>query len=192
MKRLIIKAHPAKESLTKQIANNVEKATLETWWEVKIIDLYDKDFSQDFLYFEDKKSMWKNEDEVKNKIQDMISWADEMIFVYPMWWFSEPAILKNFLDCNLTTWFAFKYVSWKMMPEPLLKGKDAKVYVTCDGPWFYYFLMWNPYKKIVAWSLKFCWVKTKTKLISSVHSKSKVPGKIESELEKIYKENLLK
>ena len=35
--------------------------------------------------------------------------ADEIVFCFPVWWGDAPAILKNWLDYNFTSGFAFKY-----------------------------------------------------------------------------------
>jgi NAD(P)H dehydrogenase (quinone) len=39
-------------------------------------------------------------DETTKKIQAKITWADELIFIFPIWWGDAPAIVKNFIDCN--------------------------------------------------------------------------------------------
>ena len=49
-----------------------------------------------------------------------------------------PAILKNFIDNNITSGFAFKYVEGKNMPLKLLKGKSMRIFATEDGPWYLY------------------------------------------------------
>ena len=43
-------------------------------------------------------------------IQEKITTADELVFVFPIWWVNMPAILKNFFDTILTGGFAFQYV----------------------------------------------------------------------------------
>ncbi len=52
-----------------------------------------------------------------------------------------PAILKNFIDNNITSGFAFKYVEGKNMPLKLLKGKSMRIFATADGPWYLYALL---------------------------------------------------
>ena len=54
----------------------------------------------------------------------------------PYWWGSFPAILKNFLDWNLSKDFAFHYVNSR--PVGLLTGKSVKVFTTTGAPKFIY------------------------------------------------------
>lgn len=61
-----------------------------------------------------------------------ISWADHIIFQFPLWWFSTPAILKGWLDRVLVKGFA--YDSGKIFNDGLLKGKTASLVVTTQSP----------------------------------------------------------
>jgi NAD(P)H dehydrogenase (quinone) len=70
--------------------------------------------------------------------QDKISNADELVFVFPYWWGSFPAILKNFFDWNLSKGFAFEYVNSR--PKGLLTNKKVKVFTTTGAPYFIYML----------------------------------------------------
>jgi len=49
-----------------------------------VIDLYDKTLVQSFLSFEDKKIL--NDDINRKKMQEKITWADELVFIFPIWW----------------------------------------------------------------------------------------------------------
>jgi NAD(P)H dehydrogenase (quinone) len=42
-------------------------------------------------------------------MQEKILWADEIVLVFPIWWGDMPAIMKNWMDCNFMSGFAFKY-----------------------------------------------------------------------------------
>lgn len=64
-------------------------------------------------------------DEVTRALQAKIAEADELIFIFPIWWGDAPAILKNFIDSNFTAGFAFRVCErkigrnahWKKAPE---------------------------------------------------------------------------
>jgi putative NADPH-quinone reductase len=43
------------------------------------------------------------EDPLREHFQQKIAWADRLVFFFPLWWMDAPAILKNFLDMNLTS-----------------------------------------------------------------------------------------
>ena len=57
--------------------------------------------------------------------QDLIRWADAMIFVYPVWWSGMPAILKGYIDRVFS--FGFAYTVDEAGPRGLLANK--KVYI---------------------------------------------------------------
>ena len=61
-----------------------------------------------------------------------IAWADHIIFQFPLWWFSVPAILKGWLDRILIKGFA--YDSGKVFAQGLLKGKTASLTVSTQSP----------------------------------------------------------
>ncbi len=94
MKKLIIKAHPSSQWFTHKIAESYSDWAKDAHCDVEIIDLYDEDFHQDYLKFEDKKIFW--EDKNRLKIQNKINEASELVFIFPVWWWDAPAIMKNF------------------------------------------------------------------------------------------------
>lgn len=134
MKILIITAHPSEHGFTHKIAEVYKKASEKKENIVEVMDLYDTKIKQDFLNFDDIKKI-KITSEMQF-IQNKILWADELVFVFPIWWTDAPAIVKNFFDTNFSSGFAFKYENKK--PVGLLNGKTAKIFATCDGPGFYY------------------------------------------------------
>jgi NAD(P)H dehydrogenase (quinone) len=80
---------------------------LEKYNKSEIINLYDEKYKLDFLSFEDKKEIPKN-DTIKF-IQEKIISCEEIIFVFPVWWGGMPAIMKNMFDSVFISGFAFKY-----------------------------------------------------------------------------------
>lgn len=150
MNVLIITAHPSKNGFTHRIAKAYSSVSKKNKSNVEILDLYKTKLQQKFLKFEDKRKMPQTK-ELK-EIQKKISWADELVFVFPVWWSGAPAIMKNFIDTNLGSGFAFKYENGKVVG--LLKGKIAKVFVTCDGSGLMYKMFLAPVWKLGI--LKFC------------------------------------
>ncbi|MCH2188317.1 NAD(P)H-dependent oxidoreductase [Candidatus Gracilibacteria bacterium] len=136
MKQLIITAHPSSKGFTHKIAKTFKKASEANKNEVEIMNLYHKKYAQDFLAFEEMSDLGA-ENKVRDRIQSKMSEADEYIFVFPIWWGSMPAIMKNFFDVNFSSGFAFKFHSGGKV-DKLLTGKTAKVFATCDAPGFIY------------------------------------------------------
>ncbi len=144
--RLIITAHPASYGFTHKIAKRYKAVAEKRGDEVEILDLYDKRYRQELLEFENIKEV--EPDETVLEIQSKITAADEIVLVFPIWWAQVPAIMKNFLDRNLTAGFAFDYR--KDGFHKLLKGKESRIFATADGPWwiykildFFYTFMWR-------------------------------------------------
>lgn len=69
--------------------------------------------------------------------QQSILWAQHLVFVYPTWWGTYPALLKGFLDRVLTPGFAFRHTA-NGGCERLLVGRSADLLTTMDTPPFIY------------------------------------------------------
>jgi len=181
MKTLIFTAHPSNEGFTHKIAQQYAGTKKTQDIEAEIINLYDEKWKLDFLTFPESSEILNiSEDDLQNPskssdsevrdrsensvvlaLQEKIAEADELVFVFPLWWGEAPAILKNMIDTVMTSGFAFEFEKGKMMPKQLLKGKTAKVFVTCDAPKIYYWFKGYPFK--TTWKdfiLGFCGIKT--------------------------------
>jgi NAD(P)H dehydrogenase (quinone) len=122
----MITAHPSTQGFTHQIAARLRELSEKNGDTIEILDLYTTDLKQDYLRYEDRREMGK--DQTTKALQEKIMQADELVFVAPMWWGDVPAIMKNFIDCNFTSGFAFQYIDGK--PIGLLKGKTARIIMT--------------------------------------------------------------
>ncbi|MFA6091114.1 MAG: NAD(P)H-dependent oxidoreductase [Candidatus Gracilibacteria bacterium] len=157
MNTLIITAHPSQKNFTNTLAETYAKHSEEEGRQVEILNLYTTELKQDFLRFENIRDI--GVDETTKKMQQKIEWAEELVFVFPVWWADAPAILKNWIDCNFSAGFAFKYVNGK--PVGLLIGKTARIFATSGAPGFVYSLF--PVNYHILWGsmrLKFCGIKT--------------------------------
>lgn len=101
--------------------------------------------------------------------QEMILWADHLVFVYPTWWGTMPALLKGFLDRVFTPGFAFEDLEDTQSWEKLLKGKSAQIITTMDTPkWVYKWIYKNPgHNALGQATLQFCGISPVRKLIFS-------------------------
>lgn len=66
-----------------------------------------------------------------------ILWAEEIVWIYPVWWGGLPALLKGFLDRVLLPGFAYKFHKGHRSWDKLLKGRTARIVVTLDTPGWY-------------------------------------------------------
>jgi len=157
-KILIINGHPDKESLCYIFAESYKKGADLTTEHCKLVNITDLDFDLN-LHFGYRKRTELEPD--LQKIQQEILNADHLVFIYPTWWGTYPALLKGFIDRVFLPKFAFKYRDNSLLWDKLLKGKSARLIVTMDTPKWYYSLVYknpghNAMKKGV---LEFCGIK---------------------------------
>jgi putative NADPH-quinone reductase len=77
------------------------------------------------------------------RAQERILGARHLVFVYPLWWGSVPALFKGFIDRTFTSGFAFRYHDGKLMPERLLSGRTARIIMTMDSPRWWHRLVYR-------------------------------------------------
>jgi len=95
------------------------------------------------------------------EIQDAITWANHLVFVYPIWWGSMPALLKGLFDRVFLSGYAFKYRENSQFWDKLLTGRSAHVIATMDTPpWYYRWVYKMPgHNQIKKTILEFCGIK---------------------------------
>lgn len=151
-------AHPRKESFCHALCNSYVQGAKDAGNEVRTIELRDLSSLENFLRCEYKEKIELPED-LKN-IQSLISWADYLVFVYPIWWATPPALLKVFFESVFQSGFAFSYKKSKgIIPrwDKLLKGKTAQLFTTMDSPsWYYWWFVGDPSYKMMKGTLGFC------------------------------------
>ncbi|MFB7305161.1 NAD(P)H-dependent oxidoreductase [Heyndrickxia sporothermodurans] len=185
MQTLVIYSHPNTNSLNHAILENVMKGLTETNRKFEIIDLYKEKFDPILVIDENNRRRDLINDPYTEKYRKKIEQADTLIFIYPIWWYGVPAILKGFFDRVFVSGFAFRYDG--RLPKGLLKNKSAWVIYTIDSPSF--FIRW--FRRNAEWIvirdaiLKFSGIKTikKTRLTAVKHSTEKLRQKW---LQKIY------
>ncbi|NVO02740.1 MAG: NAD(P)H-dependent oxidoreductase [Bacteroidetes bacterium] len=156
-KILIINSNPDKESLCDALANSYKKGAEASGFECKIVKLIDLEFDPILRKgYKERTELEPDLIEVQNKISN----ADHLVFVYPNWWSTYPAILKGFFDRAFLPGFAFKYRENSMLWDKLLSGKSARIIVTMDSPsWFYSLFTKKPgHNSIKKGVLQFCGV----------------------------------
>jgi len=155
-KILVILGHPSKDSLNKKIADTYLEETKKSGFNVKKLYLYDKKF--DPVLHEGYKKEQKLESDLKQAQKD-IKWADHLVFIYPIWWGTMPALLKGFIDRTLLPGFAFQYKENSLIPEKFLKGKSARIITTSGMPGFLFWFINSNKKMIKRFVLNFTGIK---------------------------------
>lgn len=184
MHSLIITAHPSSHGFTHAIAQKYKETKEKNGHSVEILDLYKSDLHLDFLHYEEKAEL-KQLSDTQKAMQAKITTADELVFVFPIWWVNMPAILKNFFDAVLTGGFAYQYMHGKMFPKKLLTGKTARIFCTCDAIGWMYWLIGNPLRVILQiGTLGWCGVKIKSYTVFD-RMRKRTPEECQKMLEKV-------
>ncbi len=131
MKILMVISNPNPGSFNYALLDRAIAAFRKQQDEVRILDLYQSDFKPVLMGLELAELQNQTVSDDVRKMQDQIRWADALVFIYPLWWFDRPAILKGWCDRVLTQGFAFNYTESGV--EKLLTGKKAMVCITAGG-----------------------------------------------------------
>ncbi|XP_020794346.2 NAD(P)H dehydrogenase [quinone] 1-like [Boleophthalmus pectinirostris] len=142
---LIVFAHQSPKSFNAAAKDVAVKELKKQGFKVMVSDLYAmgfkatatrEDFTGElknpdhFRYGEEASAAFKNQtlaDDIK-KEQQKVQEADLVIFQFPMYWFSFPAILKGWVDRVLTAGFAYSLE--RMYDNGMFKDKKALVSFT--------------------------------------------------------------
>jgi NAD(P)H dehydrogenase (quinone) len=155
---LIINGHPDKESFCFGLAERYQKGAIASGATCKLIHLIDLEFNPILTYGYRKISVLEPD---LLLLQQYIKDANHLVFVYPNWWSTFPALLKGFLDRTFIPHFAFKYRENSPFWDKLLTGKTARLIITMDTPkWYYFFVNKNAgHHAMRIGILEFCGIK---------------------------------
>ncbi|KAF6570887.1 NAD(P)H-dependent oxidoreductase [Paenibacillus sp. SEL3] len=157
-KILVIQGNPVAGSYGEALAQSYVKGAKAAGAEVRLLQLSALDFNPNLL------GGYRNKLPLEPDLiqaQESIKWAEHLVFVFPIWWGSLPALMKGFIDRTIMPGFAFKYQKGKSLPDKLLKGRTARLITTMDGPhWYYRFFQGQPGHRMMKDStLHLCGVK---------------------------------
>lgn len=120
MKTLVVAVHPRVNSLTFAVTGRFIEGLKQASHEVELLDLYRENFNP--VLFEQDEPAWGRPDkrysaEVGQRIEQMKR-NDALAFVFPIWWYSMPAIMKGYID---RVWnYGFAYGNSKLPHKKVL------------------------------------------------------------------------
>lgn len=158
---LVILGHPSEDSLGGALARSYAQGAEASGHEVRCISLCKLRF--DPILHDGYAKIQALEPDLM-AAQEVISWAQHIVVVYPIWWGSIPALLKGFFDRILLPGFAFKFRKDSLMVDGLLAGRSAHLLVTMDTPpWYYRWIYRMPgHNQMKRTILEFCGIKPVT------------------------------
>lgn len=123
-KILIIFSHPRKNSFNSFILSRILHILQEYNLDFVVRDLYEIGFDPVLKFEENLHDIMIEQ----NYIRD----SNLLIFIYPVWWGSMPAILKGYIDRVFSYGFAYT-VDSEGKSIPLLSGKKSIIVSTLGG-----------------------------------------------------------
>ncbi|WP_311049656.1 NAD(P)H-dependent oxidoreductase [Enterococcus faecalis] len=133
MKTTIVFAHPWHGSFNKAILDQVTTKLKELNRDYNLIDLYKDKFNpalqeKDLALF----SQGLSTDPLVDRYIDMLKETDNIIFIFPIWWYEAPAIIKGFFDKVLLVNRLGKYNDDRTKIIPFITMKKSIVITTSE------------------------------------------------------------
>ncbi len=132
MKHLIIYTHPNPASFNHAIKETLARVLKEKGHEVRVRDLYALGFDP-VLKASDFETFLAGKVPVDIAVeQEHIRWAEQLTFLYPIWWGRMPSIAGGYIDRVLSKGFAYDYTVTG--PVGLIKNKKVFIINTMGAP----------------------------------------------------------
>jgi putative NADPH-quinone reductase len=157
MRVLVVFAHPVEESFGAALYRRLIEGLKRNGREVRGLDLYAEDFDpvMSAIHHRDYHTPGHNAAPVAEQL-DHLRWAEALIFVYPTWWYSLPAMLKGWIDRVWVPHVTFE------LPKGLqpVRGKMQNIRVlggvsTYGSPWWWIrFVVGDPGRRIIMRGIK--------------------------------------
>jgi NAD(P)H dehydrogenase (quinone) len=132
MNVLVVYSHPNPKSFNHAILEALREGLAAGGHAVKVRDLYAEPFKATLDAADFGQIMGGSTPADIKAEQDLVTWAEGLIFIYPVWWFGLPAALKGWIDRVFLQNFAFAVTPEGL--KGLLKHKRALVLNTTGGP----------------------------------------------------------
>ena len=156
MRALVVHAHPVGESFNRALNERVCTTLRAHGHEVRNLDLYAMNFmpvmseAERLGYHEAGENVLPVREHL-----DHLAWCNALIFVYPTWWYGQPAILKGWLDRVFVPHVTFA------MPEGNAPIQARLQHIGCLGgvstygaPWLWTRWVGDPGRRIVMRGLR--------------------------------------
>jgi len=131
MNVLIVVGHPRRDSLSGALADAYCSGAKEVGCRVECLYLSELNFNPNVV--EQIPHQQYDEPDIV-MARKLILWARHIVFIYPTWWGTMPALIKGFIDRVFISGFAFCEIPGGTGYEPLLTGRSALCITTMDTP----------------------------------------------------------
>ena len=125
MNYLIIIGHPDTNSFCYNgIFKTIKNEMIINKKNFRVIDLYRDDFT-------------RPRKKIIDSYKKLVSWADSLYIISPVWWFRLTPRTEIFFDEVFTPGFAYQFIpitKTYSYPKPFLKNKKLRTYITHGAP----------------------------------------------------------
>lgn len=150
MHTLVVFAHPWHGSFNKAILDKVEEGLIKSGRPHTVIDLNKEGFNPvmeeaDLALF----AKGKTTDPDVERYQKLLGESDELVLIFPVWWFAPPAILKGWFDKVFLPGFGYDQPNHRLLGR-LKNVKRTTVISTSESPaYFMWFAYGSPIRNVV-------------------------------------------
>ena len=169
---LILLGHADPTSFNAKLAERYAQSWRAQGGEASIVTLSDLHFDPVLRHgFREKQRIEPD----LQRVGEAILAAQHVVWVFPTYWASPPAIVRGFVDRLFLPGWAFRYPEGggNGLPEGLLRGRSARVIATMDSPSWWYALAHHRaiHGAFVTATLSFCgFSPVRTTMIHNVRS----------------------
>jgi putative NADPH-quinone reductase len=106
---LVVHAHPDPASYSASLRDRAVHGLEQAGWSVDVIDLYACEF-RTAMSTEERRAYHEPEPILDDQVRahaDLVGSAEAIVFVYPTWWWGQPAVLKGWFERVLVNGVAF-------------------------------------------------------------------------------------
>ena len=158
MNTLIVYCHPNPESLSGALYAAAVQAVRARGYAMRCIDLYAENF-QPVLTREERAAYLSNPALIEARVQphvDALKWAEHLVFIFPIWFYGPPAMLKGWLERVWLPGVAFLPPPRKgSLALPGLRQINRLTVITHGGsPWWWLKLIGDPARRLFARGLR--------------------------------------
>ncbi|MCV0427051.1 MAG: NAD(P)H-dependent oxidoreductase [Roseibium sp.] len=157
MRVLVVFSHPCPESYNAAICKTVVQKLEEEGHDVRLTDLYAKGFNP-VMSQDERRGYHAPEANTLPVADDLadIKWCEALVFVYPTWWFAQPAMLKGWLERVWVPHETFEMPTDTHPMRPKMHNvTHIAIVTTCGASWWISKLIGEPGRKIILRGIKY-------------------------------------
>jgi putative NADPH-quinone reductase len=136
---IVVVAHPDPNSFNQAIAATAVNALEATGHTVTVVDLYQEELCA-AMSQEERRAYHGDQPILDGTVErhaDLVKRADALVFVYPTWWSSMPAVMKGWLDRVMVPGVAFDIDERKRISRRLTNVRRLVGISTYGASWMY-------------------------------------------------------